>query len=223
MAEISELRKDDRYLIGERIIGSFANAEVQVVNVSEDGAQIAHAQPLRIATKSRLAFKRGPLAVGVQALVVWSKLSKTPNEQGKYLYYSGLRVEGTSENLASAIKGLAELGIIRRDADSLDRKRRLREERETARQTAPALRRIPTQELAPDTVLLVEHARERLRTNPDEAQKWFSRAYFAMQQGEVPQNVELPQHHRENVLAVWEYLERTVPLPVILKIIEGKK
>ena len=223
MADVQDLRAADRYVIGEQLQGTFGGAEVQVLNLSEQGAQISHVHPLRIATKGRLVFKRGKVNVGAPGIVMWSRLSKTPNARGQYLYLSGLRIEDGQNGLAAAIQGLAELGIIRRDAQSLDRKRKIREDREHAKATPPAMRRIPTQDIAPDTVLLVEHARERLRVNPDEAQKWYSRAYFAIQQGEIPENVDLPQNHRENVLAVWEYLERTVPLPVILKIFEKQR
>lgn len=221
MVDFQDLRKSDRYLILDKVIGTFAAAEVQVTNISEEGAQISHVHPLRIATRGRLIFKRGTVSVNASGLVMWSKLSKTPDEHGKYLYSSGIRIEEGASTFATSIQGLAEQGIIRRDADSLDRKRRQRDERQQAKTGGPAMRRVATQDISPDTALLVAHARERLRTNPDEAQKWFSRAYFAIQQGQVPLNIEQTQH-REDVLAVWEYLERTVPLPVILKIFEGK-
>jgi len=64
-----------------------------------------------------------------------------------------------------------------------------------------------TQQIPSDQILLVQHARERLRANPEEALKWYNRAKFALAEGGG--NFD-PMPNREEVLAVWEYLERTI-------------
>ena len=218
-----ELRSYERYTVHERLQGSFGSAEIFVLNIGEQGAQIEHAHPLRIATTARLWFKRGEIAVSVQGLVMWSKLSKTPNQQGKLLYRSGLRIEEGASEFARAMDQLAEKGVIHRDSESLERKRKLREERAMAKNAKPSMRLIPSDdEVPPHQALLIEHARERLRTNPDEAQKWYSRAYFAIRQGQTPLATELTRY-REDVLAVWEYLERSIPLAVVARVFEKKR
>jgi hypothetical protein len=222
MSDLRELRSYERYVMSERLAGSFASAEVLVIDIGEQGAQIEHAQPLRIATVARLWFKRGDVAVSAQALVVWSRLSKTPNAQGKLLYRSGLRIEEGAAEFAMAIQQMLERGIVQRDAESLERKRRLREERDLAKTTGPSVRVIRVDDSLPaDQVLLIEHARERLRSNPEEAQKWYSRAYFAIRQGQTPLAAELTRY-REDVLAVWEYLERSVPVSAIARVFDKK-
>jgi hypothetical protein len=75
-----------------------------------------------------------------------------------------------------------------------------------------------TKEIPPDQVLLVQHARERLRANPVEALKWYNRAKFALSQGGNPITDPIP--NREDVLAVWEYLERTIDLNTIVQVFE---
>jgi len=49
---------------------------------------------------------------------------------------------------------------------------------------------------------------------PEEAQKWYQRAKYAITHGAT--NVEIEHiHNREEVLAVWEYLERSLDIPTI--------
>ena len=212
--DIAEQRTNERYIAVEPIDGSFGAASITVLNLAEAGAQVAHAQPLRLGTKGRLWFRRGGIQVAVQALLIWSHLSKTPNSEGKYLYQSGLRIDEGGD-FASALRSLLDSGAVQRDRDSLDRKRRRLIEKERELQQKPTMKVIQ-HELSAEQVLLVQHARERLRANPEEATKWFNRAKFAPEG--APENIP----HREEVLAVWEYLERTVDLATILKVFERK-
>ena len=215
MTDIPELRSYERYVAPEKWAGSFGATEVAIVDLGEQGAQIEHAQPLRVATKARLWFKRGNVSVAVQALVVWSRLSKQPSAQGKLLYRSGLRIEEGAAAFSAAMQELIEAGAIHRDAESLERKRKLREERAMAK--GPTMRTVRMDDSVPShQALLVNHARERLRANPDEAQKWYSRAYFALREGKV--QASFP----EEALAIWEYLERSIPLETVAKALEKK-
>ena len=211
MTDIHELRSYERYTANTPLLGSFGSAEIWVVDIGEQGAQIEHAQPLRIGTVARLWFKGNDVPVNAQALVVWSKFSKK--------YRSGLRIEEGVEDFAAAIPQLLDRGVIHRDSQSLERKRRLREERELAKQGKPVMRAMKIEDEVPShQALLVEHARDRLRNNPDEAQKWYSRAYFAIRHGQGPVAAEMAKYP-EDVLAIWEYLERTLPLPVIARVL----
>jgi hypothetical protein len=151
----------------------------------------------------------------VQALVVWSRLSKHASSQGKLLYRTGLRVEEGAPEFAQAMEQLLNSGAIHRDSETLERKRKMKEER--AMQKGPTMRMVRVDDDVPShQALLVNHARERLKTNLDEAQKWYSRAYFALKQSQTQAN------YPEEVLAIWEYLERSVPLAIIAKVIEKK-
>jgi hypothetical protein len=212
--DIAEQRTTERYIALEPIDGSFGAASITVLNLGGSGAQVAHAQPLRLGTKGRLRFRRGGVQVAVEALLLWSHLSKTPNSEGKYLYQSGLRIDEEGD-FATALRSLLDAGAVRRDLDSLERKRRRLLERERERNQTPVVKVIQP-EVSAEQVLLVQHARERLRANPEEATKWFNRAKF------VPEGT--PEHipHREDVLAVWEYLERTVDLATIIRVFDRK-
>ncbi len=218
--ESRDLRERERYLVTEKLTGSFGAAEVSLMDVAEQGAQIEHSQPLRLATKGRLWFKRGEVSVSLHAFVVWSRLSKTPNDQGKYLYRSGLRIDEGASEFVAAMQMLAEHGAIRKDSDTLERKRKRQEARELEKQGRPTMKLVASEsDISPDQVLLIQHARERLRSNFDEAQKWYSRAYFALRDGRTGVSAEL-MRYPEDVLAVWEYLERSVPLSTIKRVFD---
>src|SRR5207244_13291385 len=115
------------------ISGSFGSDGVTMLKMADLGVQVEHAQPLRLATKARLWFKRAEISASVQGIVVWSHLSHTPNEQGKLLYRTGLRIEDGGKQFTEAMELLAVRGLIRLDTDSLERKRLELAAREKAR------------------------------------------------------------------------------------------
>ena len=207
--DIEDLRSGDRYILTEKLSGSFGSAPVTLLDVGEQGVQIEHAQPLRLATKGRLWFKRADVSVSLHAFVVWSKLS------GK-LSRSGLRSDERASEFLSAIQTLAQHGVLKKDDDSLNRKRKRLEEKSAK----PTMKHVPTgPDISPDQVLLIQHARARLRDNFDEAQKWYSRAYFALRDGTTAVGGQVVKYPEE-VLAVWEYLERSVPLSTIKRVFD---
>jgi hypothetical protein len=220
--DVSDLRSADRFFAFEPIPGSFGAAGISVVNLAEQGAQIEHAQPIRLGTRARFWFKRDDVTIGTQALVVWSHLSKRPNSEGKLLYRSGLRVEEDIDDFFIALRTLVDRGVFHRDIEALDRKRRRLEEKEQERWGKPVVKMIrQDQAVPPDQALLIQHARERLTANPDEALKWYNRAKFALMEDGSPVSTELISH-REDVLAVWEYLERSVDIATIVRVFEKK-
>jgi hypothetical protein len=217
--DVKELRSGERWLLAEPVMGSFGAVEVTVVNVAEQGAQLTHAQPLRLATRARLWFRRGTVAANVHGMIVWSHLSKTPNDDGKYLYHSGVRIESAADEFANTMMELSSQQLLRRDSGSLERKRLRQLDRDRA--PRPSMKFIRTDSvIPPDQILLVRQAWERLRSNPDESLKWYNRARFALDDSDSPVASEI--RHRQDVLAVWEYLERTVPLVSIVRVFEEK-
>jgi len=216
MQSVRDHRGEDRFIVVEPLDGSFGAAAVAILNVAHQGVQIEHAQPLRLATRARLWFKREDVAASAQGIVVWSHLSKKPNEKGKLLYRSGIRIEEEMTPFRDAIQSLVTSGMIRLDVESLERKRKRLEEMERDRASKPVVTMLRMPEIPADLVLLIQQARERLRANPDESLKWYNRAKFSTTD-------ETILHHREDVLAVWEYLDRSVDLPTILRVIDSAK
>jgi hypothetical protein len=137
--EVAELRKGDRFTAVEPIPGTFGPSECVIVDLSLAGAKISHPHPLRIGTRARLWFKRGDITASVQAHVVWSHLGRTPSGM---VYRSGLRLEAADPQYALAINTFVRAGILRKDAESMDRKRERVAEREAQRKAQ--VRTIPT-------------------------------------------------------------------------------
>lgn len=215
MVEVQEIRRYARYVIVEPLLGSFGAAEVMIRNLGDRGAQLQHASPLRIGTRSRLWFRSGSIAVGIQGHVIWSHLSQVPDEHGKLLYQSGVEIDENAEFLES-LKALVDHGVIRNDLNSLERKKKRLLEREQEKSGKPVMKYVQHEpEVPPDQALLIGHARERLRGHPDEAKRYYERAQKS--------GSDAALFHREEVVAVWEYLERTIDLSTIVKVFERSR
>lgn len=216
----NDVRAAERFRTAEELPGSFGSASVALIDVSACGAQIEHSQPLRLGARARFWFRRGQVGASVQALTVWSHLSITPNAQGKYLYHSGLKLEAQNSDYERALQELLEHGVITPDRDSLERKRKRELERIAEARTRPVVKFLnPEIDVPPDQQLLIEHARKRLLSNPEEAQRWRQRAKYAITQGTV--NIATDSiRDRQDVLAVWEYLERSVEISTIIAVFE---
>jgi len=220
MAEVNELRSYDRFGAVQQMPGGFGAVSVIILNLAPHGVQIEHAQPLRLSLGGRLWFKSGSVSVSVQGRVVWSHLSKTRDPNGKLLYHSGIHVPDGSEELAPLIETLAREGAVRKESDSLERKRATIEERDQQRVGRPAVKFVRYgREAATDTVLLIMQARDRLRANPDEAVRWYNRAKFSIIENGSPVATD-QLRHREEALAVWEYLERSIDLATIERVFD---
>ena len=212
--EVKDLRGSERFIAGRPFAGIFGATSVSVVNLSSQGVQIEHPMPLRLGTKGRLAFKLDGVSVAASGISIWSHLSKTPNQNGKYLYRSGVRIEMGIDEFTSALQKLIDDETVVLDTDSMSRKQQRLIDRQAERKNLIKVVHT-TFEIPADQVLLVQHARERLRAHPQEALKWYNRAKFAS-----PEMGTEAIPNREEVLAVWEYLERTIEVNTIVQVFE---
>ncbi|HKR63419.1 MAG TPA: hypothetical protein VJZ00_06770 [Thermoanaerobaculia bacterium] len=134
-ANVIDLRKGERFVVLEPIYGTFGPSDMTVRNLGVGGLQIVHAQPLRIGTRGRVVFQHRDVAVNVHARLLWSHLSRTPDESGKFLYVSGVILENAEAPYAAAVNSLFRMGVTRPDTQSMDRKRERVAEREEARKS----------------------------------------------------------------------------------------
>ena len=133
---VVDTRKGDRFYATDPILGTFNGAEVPVMNVSGGGAMIQHAQPIRIGTHARLAFKHGEITASVSVRVMWSHLAQT----GEGLAYrSGVMVDAPDVLYAAAINALLREKVVQPDTESLERKRQRELERELRRKSGPRI------------------------------------------------------------------------------------
>ena len=217
--DVRDSRGAERFVASNPIEGRFGRTDVTIWDLAESGLQMEHAEPLKIATQGLVGFKLDEMTVTVPGIVIWSHLSMTADAHGRFLYRSGVRLEADIELFASAINRLAGSGRIRRDTASLERKRKKHVERDQELRSRPVIQMIQAPSgPSPDVVLLVLHARDRLRENANDAIKWYNRAKFS-----IPEDSFSHVHHREEVLAVWEYLERSIDIQTILDIFMMKR
>lgn len=213
--EVSDARSEDRYRVQLRLEASFGGTDVVLVDLGEHGAQVLHPVPLKLGAIARLTFMAPPSnqQVRVHGTVVWSRMSAKPDAAGRRNYSSGIRIDDPDNSLPTLLPRMVEVNALRLDNLSLEKKRKVLLDKEKARQM-PGLKMVGQRPRMPDDViLLVRQTRNRLQDNPAEAVKWYNRAKFSLDQSGVQ------IHQRDEVLAIWEYLERSIEIEIIARII----
>jgi hypothetical protein len=215
-----ELRAAPRYVVQVPIIGSFGAADITVIDFSAVGVQVRHYEPLKLGSESRLNVAVGAAQekLSIRGKVVWSHLSKSPDGQGKHPYVSGLRILETDPAIYEFIERLVAHRAAVPDRESIDKKRKVLRDKAKERAARMAVKTINPMNASTDEQLMIQHARERLLIHPDEAKKWYARAKFALSSED--QSKVAPLHYREEVLAVWEFLERSIDIEKILLVFE---
>jgi hypothetical protein len=196
-------------------------ADIKIIDASACGLQVHHDDPLRLGFQGRIVFTISAHdRVSWRGTVVWSHMAKSPDERGKHPYISGIRIDEDPTMVEAALRQLVERGSAFPERDSIEKKRKAIRDKAKERAARTAVKTITTRtaDLTTDQLLMINHARERLQSHPDEAKKWYARARYAL--SEDQSRVEAPMHYREDVLAVWEYLERSVDLEKILRVFE---
>lgn len=135
-SEVAEHRNGDRFVFLTPLNATFIGSEVTLSNVSLEGAQILHPQPLRLGTHGHLQFRYRETTVTVSGRVIWSHLAQT--ESGT-AYRSGMTLDEPDQQYATTLNALFRDGLVQRDLESLDRKRERMIEREERRKSQPYL------------------------------------------------------------------------------------
>ncbi len=221
-ANVEDLRSVKRFVIEPPLHGAFGNVDITIDDFAERGVRAEHADPVKLGSKCRLSISlpRSQETIRIEARVAWSRLSKKPDAKGKYLYRSGLRVEGDPSVMQAILAKMIYFCMARPDNTSLERKRKVQEERARVKAATPTMKLMVQHAPAipADQVLLIQQARARLQTMPDEAVKWYNRAKYSQSAAS-----DLVQHHRQESVAIWEYLERTIDLAVITRVLDQHK
>jgi CheY-like chemotaxis protein len=213
---VADSRSAPRFVAEPPIPGSFGAIGMRIVDLAERGAQIEHDEPLKLAASGRLMIASS-FPMELRARVVWSKLLNLP---GRATYRSGLVIEEKQEIVSHALKVLVRDGKARMDGLSLDRKKQAALERELKRGKKKP--RLETIAVSADDILLVRQARERLRLNAQDATRWYNRARHTIAVG-LAKDLDERTAHRDEVVAVWEYLDRSMSLTEIARVFTLKE
>lgn len=139
--DVTDLRAAERFLVAEPLRANFGSATVALVNISAMGVQIEHSNQLRLGSTGRLWFRHDDVAVSVDGIIVWSHLSQKPDASGRLLYHSGVRLNHSNPEYALALNQLFQRKALKRDEDSLNRKRQRLLEREMERKKSHSILR----------------------------------------------------------------------------------
>lgn len=214
MSGLDRARKTVRFVSADPVPGTFSTASatcaVAVRDLSVEGAQIEHSQPLRPSMQGRLVIAD----LDAAAVVIWTRMS----DPGRYR--SGLRLEEHLETVAAAIRDLLARGAVRKVQDTRRQREQARVERSITRQRLVGL---PVQRgLSADAVRLIRSARQWLLANPAEAVKWQQRVRATADEEQL-RIAAGGRLNREDVLAVWELLKRRFGLADIVRVLDEER
>lgn len=200
----AEQRIATRYVPLRQLGGIFGDTKFFIMQLSATGMRIRHNEPLMPGDEAKLSFAllKPARSVVVRAKVVWTSLARSGNDR---FSISGLRIIDHQDRVAAAIDSL-------RAANELQPERRANSRRAT--DTMSVLSGISDEEMA-----LVTAAVQKFATDPVEASRWYSRARFALTDENVRRAAPDKPRDREEVLGIWEYLERQVEIEKIAGVV----
>ncbi len=201
--ELSDLRLGARYIPRRQMGGVFGSAKLAVLQLSNTGLRIRHAEALRPGEEARLSFamQNPARSVVMRARVAWTSIAQRGD--GPSFYISGLKVTANAERLTEAIDLL-------RNARELH----LDESRRTTRLP------MPVSGLPDEDVVAIIRAVRKFAADPTEATRWYTRARFAIAEEEVRRAAPRGARDREEAVGVWEYLQRRVDLRAVAGVVQ---
>lgn len=211
--DVDEARQHRRFLLKTPLAAKLTTTDAKIIDIDEHGVRICHERALRIGSEGRFSFELDGLqrVWVVRARVTWSKLASGG-------YVSGLVITENDQAMRDAIACLERLDAVEPDRTSLQQKRETRQRKDAAR---AAMRSVPRQDLEQGD--LIRATMEQLRRDPVAAQRWYSRAHYALAQESVRRLLPTRQRERDESLAIWEALDRRVDLRVVCRIVATER
>lgn len=219
-----ESRRFPRFSINAPVSGQFGSSPVMIRNLGGNGFLILHSDRIPLATQRLLRFvfppsfdrashrlripQRQPdlYSAEFECASVWSRLDRDPAAPGP-VYRTGLRV--LDGNLRSELLPILLREFVRPEEAHLDGKRKIARDRAQR-----------AQDLA-DALMLARTAGEFLRTHPSEAYEWHRRARYALSCRNVPHADNPAIGLTPEMVAVWEFLGRSIPLLTVAHALDG--
>lgn len=207
--ERPDLRAGLRYVPRRQIGGTFRDARFVMLQLSSSGLRIRHDEPLRPGEEARLSFAilTPPKSFVMRARVVWTSIAQRGEERSYYV--SGLRIIENAERLVNAAYLLRSSRELQLDD---------REFRRAPGSPEKVVR--PVSGLPDEDVVAIIQAVRKLASDPTEAARWHARARFAVSDEEVRKAAPRGAREREEVLAVWESLERRIDLRALAGVMQ---
>lgn len=187
-----------RYEPRQPVDGTFRDVRFAVLQISATGLRIRHEETLRPGDEQRVTIAlTSQRDIGFKARVVWSSI-------GSSACVSGLRVTSGGDQLLAAIDFMKRSRVLETEGTSSG-----------AKKTPPALVGV-----SDEVVASIIRAYRRFSADPVEAGKWYARVRVAVNDERV-RKIAAPMRarDREEILGIWEYLERKVEVDAITNVV----
>ena len=193
-----------RYKPRRQLGGTFRQTRFTILQLSGSGLRIRHDDTLRPGEEARMTFSlvNPARTFALKARVVWTSIAQRGN--GPSFCISGLTAVGSDEPLHEAIRVL--LAVRELEAD------------DTATPT-PQTSIGNLAALSDDEVASIIRTLRLLTSDPVEANRWYTRARFALADEQVRADAPVRARDREEALAVWEYLGRRIELKAVAAVL----
>ena len=203
--ELPDQRRALRYVPRRQIDGLFEDTKFTILQISATGLRIRHRDPLLPGSEAKLTFAlmKPARSVVVRARVVWTSLARSAEERCSI---SGLRVIEHGDRLARAVDSL----LMTHDLQPERRARNRRSDDALSTMLAGA---------SDEEIALITSAIQKFAEDPVEASRWYARARFALSDEHVRRTAPPKPRDREEVLGIWEYLDRQVELEKVAGVV----
>jgi hypothetical protein len=203
--EPPDLRASQRWIPRRQIDGTFNNARFSILQLSATGLRIRHVEPLIPGDEAKLSFAllNPARSFVMRARVVWTSVAHAEDGDATFCI-SGVRVTEHADRLVTAI------ALLRKGHELAPEERRKTIRSPDAERMAAAIDGVSDEEVA-----LVVRAAHHFASDPLDANRWYARARFALSDENVRRDAPPRPRDREEVLGIWEYLERQVEIPKI--------
>lgn len=201
-ANAPEMRIAPRFVPRRQIGGMFQHARVTLLQISTTGLRIRHDDVLRPGDVARLtlSLQRPARTFAMQARVVWTSIAQRGD--GPSFCISGLRVIDLGP-LQQVIHHLRDARDLAPDGGR----------RKTAQNPAAL------SGLTDEDVASIIRAVRVFNSDPVEANRWYTRARFTLADDAIRAAAPPRGRDREEVVGVWEYLDRRLELPKVASVV----
>lgn len=199
----SDLRISPRFIPRRQINGIIDDVKFTIVQLSRTGLRIRHTEDILHSPDSKLTFAllNPARSFMMKGKVVWTSVATTDSGERKF-FVSGVRITEHVDRLVTAIAILSA-------AHDLQPDRRQTDER---RGSSPDDESLPMAGASDEEIDLVMKAINHFAADPLDANRWYARGRFALADAQVRRDAPRKPREREEVLGMWEYLNRQLEM-----------
>lgn len=205
--EAPDLRIAPRYIPRRQIDGIIDDVKFTIVQMSRTGLRIRHTEEILPAAGSKLTFAllNPARSFMMRGRVVWTSAATTESGERKF-FISGVKITDHVERLVKAI-------------DILNASHDLQPDRRAFARIGSDDDELPAAGASDDEIALVMKAIQHFSADPLDANRWYARGRFALSEAQVRRDAPRKPRDREEVLGIWEFLDRQVDIAKVSDIL----